>query len=94
MIIKNLRDVIFKKYYKQVGFNKENIYYPLKRPIKESSTRLVETNMTLTIRKNAVNLIWRKITTKLVKQSKIIQDLKNLETQTLLTETSYYRTSK
>ena len=57
MIIKNLRDVIFKKYYKQVGFNKENIYYPLKRPIKEISTRLVETNMILTIRKNAINLI-------------------------------------
>ena len=57
MIIKNLRDVIFKKHYKQVGFNKENIYYPLKRPIKESSTRLVETNMILTIRKNAINLI-------------------------------------
>ena len=38
MTLNELRDSIYKNYYKQVGFNKENSYYSMKHQQRKRST--------------------------------------------------------
>ena len=38
MALNELRDSIYKNYYKQVGFNKENSYYSMKHQQRKRST--------------------------------------------------------
>ena len=75
MTANEIRDFIFKNYYKRIGFSKENSYYSMKHKKKDLQLFPIKLTEKIPDPRNArehYQLFMRKKNTKSTKQSKII----------------------